>query len=198
MKQAYDFADQYQDWMQARMDALPQPVSFQHGVALSLNGQEITLNLKLDLTRKNTSISLKNNELIVLSNKHDPSVRIMRWLKTYAKDVLQKKSQEKALSISKNIEKVSVRDTKSRWGSCSSDKTLSYSWRLIFAPPEALDYVVAHEVAHLKHLNHSKAFWNLCRELSDDFINGQFWMRNHGHELMKYGAIKEPLKRLVE
>jgi hypothetical protein len=79
-----------------------------------------------------------------------------------------------------------VREKKSRWGSCSSDDHLSYSWRLIFAPPAALDYVVAHEVAHLVHMNHSKAFWNLCRSLSHDFVNGQYWMKNHGHELMRY------------
>ena len=114
----------------------------------------------------------------------------MRWLKAYSRNVLELKSKEKALSIGKTIEKVTVRDTKSRWGSCSSESTLSYSWRLIFAPPIALDYVVGHEVAHLVHLNHSKHFWALCRDLSDDYVNGQYWMRNHGHELMRYGAVK--------
>ena len=58
---------------------------------------------------------------------------------------------------------------------------------LIFAPPEAFDYVVAHEVAHLEHLNHSKAFWDLCENLSDNFDEGKYWMDTHGSELMRYG-----------
>lgn len=188
MAKAYDFADQYEGWMFEKINALPPLIPFQDGTNLPLNGQTITIHIAYDKSRKNTSISLKEKQLIVFTNQDDPHVRISRWIKTYAKNALRVISEEKALTISKKIENVTVRDTKSRWGSCSSDGNLSYSWRLIFAPPEALDYVVAHEVAHLVYLNHSKAFWNLCRDLSDDFLNGQYWMRHHGHELMRYGG----------
>ena len=189
MTKAYDFADQYEDWMAERLNALLPVVQFCDGAEFPLNGQTIKIKVTLDKNRKNTSISLnKNNILNVITNKEDPGVRIIRWIKTYTKDVIKQKSEEKAASICRKIESVSIRDTKSRWGSCSCDGNLSYSWRLIFAPPEAIDYVVAHEVAHLVHLNHSKSFWNLCRELSDDFVTGQYWMRNHGQELMRYGG----------
>lgn len=189
MTKAYDFADQYEGWMAERLESLPPLVYFQDGVEIPLNGERIIISITLDKAKKNTSITLnKNNILNVITNKKDPSVRITRWLKAYTKDILKQKSEEKSAIICKKIESVSIRDTKSRWGSCSCDGNLSYSWRLIFAPPEAIDYVVAHEVAHLVHLNHSKSFWNLCRELSDDFVNGQYWMRNHGQELMRYGA----------
>ena len=109
-------------------------------------------------------------------------------MKRIAKKELTALAQQKAAEIGETIEKISVRDTKSRWGSCSSDGNLSFSWRLMFAPTEAFDYVVAHEVAHLVHMDHSRSFWNLCRDLSEDFIEGQYWMREHGHELMRYGA----------
>src|SRR4051812_28398998 len=93
-----------------------------------------------------------------------------------------------AEAISKKVKRASFRATKRRCSSCSHDGRLSYSWRLIFAPTEALDYVVAHEVAHLRHLDHSRNFWGLCRDLSVNFLEGQFWMHNHGQDLMRYGA----------
>ncbi len=190
MNKAYDFADQYEGWMKDKLSALPQQVFFEDNAIIPLNGVDVTLKITINKDFKRTKIILDNNILCVKTNKLDSSVRILRWIKAYSKNILEIKSKEKALSISKVIEKVTVRDTKSRWGSCSSENTLSYSWRLIFAPPEALDYVVAHEVAHLRHLDHSKDFWALCRELSNDFVNGQFWMRSHGQELMRYSVKK--------
>ncbi len=80
-----------------------------------------------------------------------------------------------------------VKDMKSRWGSCAVSGEISLSWRLIFAPIVAVDYVIAHEVAHLVHHNHSPSFWTLCRELSRDFDEGTRWMKHHGSELMVYG-----------
>lgn len=80
-----------------------------------------------------------------------------------------------------------IKDMKSRWGSCAVSGEISLSWRLIFAPIVAVDYVIAHEVAHLVHHNHSPSFWTLCRELSRDFDEGTRWMKHHGSELMVYG-----------
>ena len=88
--------------------------------------------------------------------------------------------------IEKEIKSVRVSDTKTRWGSCSHDGRLCFSWRLAFAPYEAIDYVVAHEVAHLRHLDHSKEFWTLCEELSIDYAAGKRWMKENGSELMRY------------
>ena len=188
---ALDFADQYEEWMQERLDALPPLIPLRHGQVIPLCGTLTSINITLDKTLKNTSIKLINNTLLVKTNKDNPSVRIMRWLKALARTRLMELSQEKADQIGQTIQALSVRDTKSRWGSCSADGALSYSWRLIFAPPEAMDYVVAHEVAHLRHLDHSKAFWALCRELSDDFFEGKYWMQAHGHELLRYVAATD-------
>ncbi|MCB9964367.1 MAG: M48 family metallopeptidase [Rhodospirillales bacterium] len=195
---AYDFADQYEGWMLTRLQTLPPAVPFIDGAILPLNGTNVTLDIIRETSRKNTQLSLQGSRLIVRTNQADASVRVARWCKTYALNTLKQKSEEKTLSIGKTIKKVSVRETKSRWGSCAADGALSYSWRLIFAPPEALDYVVAHEVAHLVHLNHSKAFWTLCRTLSHDFTTGQNWMRTHGSELMRYGIAAERPTPLAE
>ncbi len=188
MAKAYHFADSHEEWMLNTLNDLPEPCPFINGAIIPLCGKQTKIKIHLKPDAKITKIAQEKDSLIITTNKNDPSSRIERYLKNQAKNILKEKSEEKAVTISKKIENITVRDTKSRWGSCSSEKTLSYSWRLIFAPPEAMDYVVAHEVAHLKHLDHSRAFWSLCRQLSDNFIDGQYWMQNHGHELMKYGT----------
>lgn len=78
---------------------------------------------------------------------------------------------------------ITVRDQKSRWGSCSTSGTLSFNYRLIFAPPIVLDYVVVHELCHLTHMNHSKDFWNMVRSVMPDYQIHRQWLRDHGHEL---------------
>lgn len=78
---------------------------------------------------------------------------------------------------------VTVRDQKTRWGSCSSRGTLSFNYRLIFAPPAVLDYVVVHELCHLTHMNHSKAFWDMVGAVMPDYRTRRKWLREHGQEL---------------
>ena len=78
---------------------------------------------------------------------------------------------------------VTVRDQKTRWGSCSSRGTLSFNYRLIFAPPGILDYVVVHELCHLTHMNHSKDFWNMVASVMPDYKVCKNWLKEHGHEL---------------
>jgi predicted metal-dependent hydrolase len=81
-----------------------------------------------------------------------------------------------------------VRDQKSRWGSCSSDGTLSYSWRLILAPPFVLDYVAAHEVAHLRHMNHGRNFWRLVLTHCPNASRAKTWLKKHGAEIHAYAV----------
>lgn len=82
-----------------------------------------------------------------------------------------------------NYTSITVRDQKTRWGSCSSRGTLSFNYRLIFAPTPVLDYVVVHELCHLTHMNHSKAFWNMVERIMPDYQIYKNWLREHGHEL---------------
>jgi hypothetical protein len=83
--------------------------------------------------------------------------------------------------------RIALRDTKSRWGSCSHKGDLNFSWRLVFAPLPVLDYVVAHEVAHLAHMDHSPAFWRLCDALTDTPGWPKTWLKRHGQGLLRYG-----------
>lgn len=82
-----------------------------------------------------------------------------------------------------NYTSITVRDQRSRWGSCSSRGTLSFNYRLIFAPPAVLDYVVVHELCHLTHMNHSGDFWNMVGSVMPEYREYRKWLRDHGHEL---------------
>lgn len=193
LKKAFDFAYTHRHWITEKLGELPAPVAFTDGAVLPLLGENVTLDIYCDIALKKTTISLKNNILSVKTNKDDPSGRITRHLKAHAKERLTALANTKAETIGKTIKQVQVRDTKSRWGSCSPDGTLSFSWRIIFAPYEAFDYLVAHEVAHLAHKNHGPQFWSLCEELCDDYRTGKKWLRDHGHSLMRYGNASNTL-----
>lgn len=192
MKKALDFAFTHQDWIREKIETRPAPIPFEDGVSLPLFGEDIMLDIYYDITLKRTSITLNKNILSIKTNKEEPSLRITRFLKEKARERLASLAHEKAGQIDKTVKRVQVRDTKSRWGSCSPDGTISFSWRIIFAPIAALDYLVAHEVAHLTHKNHGPQFWALCEELSTDYKAGKEWIRKHGHSLMRYG-ISDPV-----
>ncbi len=187
MRKAQNFAEEHDGWITEQLAALPSTTPFVHGAKIPVLGQLRRVEITLDDTVKRTSIVLDGKVLRVKTNKDDPSARITRFLKKLSKETLTQLSEEKAAEIDKTISSITVRDTKTRWGSCSEDGSISYSWRLIFAPYEAMDYVVAHEVAHLEHMDHSKRFWSLCTKLSDDYVEGKYWMQNHGKELMAFG-----------
>ena len=109
--------------------------------------------------------------------------RVAAFLKLQARDALADASDRYAAALGRSFGRISLRDTRSRWGSCSSDGNLMYSWRLIMAPPEVLDYVAAHEVAHLKHMDHSPRFWAVVEDLFPDHKACRTWLRDHGNTL---------------
>jgi len=186
LRSAYMFALEHQYWIQQKVAEMPETIDYVDGAKIKILGQSVTIQINRDLTLRKTDITLKNNILLLSTNKDDPSARIRRFIINLAKEKLSKLADEKADIIDKKIHSVTVRDTSSRWGSCSYDGKLSFSWRLIFAPENAFDYVVAHEVAHLQHLDHCPAFWHVCEDLSADYSRGKKWMKSHAQELIKY------------
>lgn len=112
--------------------------------------------------------------------------RLKDWLVRTAKGDLEQRANHHAAMLGVTYRRISVRDQASRWGSCSSSGTLSFSWRLILAPPEILDYVAAHEVAHLREMNHSPAFWSLVSKLCPDFKSAEHWLTHEGPDLHRY------------
>jgi len=130
-------------------------------------------------------VDLLFDTLLVRCKPERQQRAIQRFLKQHAEKIIVPLAREKARSIGKVISDISFRDTTSRWGSCSHDRKLSFSWRLIMAPFEVIDYVVAHEVAHLQHFDHSPDFWALCRTLSKDYTTGKHWLKLNGQHLQQ-------------
>jgi hypothetical protein len=114
--------------------------------------------------------------------------RVADFLKREAHRDIEAAVARHARSIGVKPKRIAVRDTVSRWGSCSATGGLSFSWRLILAPPFVLDYLAAHEVAHLVHLNHSPKFWSLLRRACPETNRAEAWLKAHGANLHRYGA----------
>jgi predicted metal-dependent hydrolase len=117
--------------------------------------------------------------------------RVHDYLKREAKRDLEAASKTAAQALGVTIGRVSIRDQASRWGSCSTTGVLSYSWRLILAPPFVLDYLAAHEVAHLVEMNHSRRFWRLVERIYPDLRRAKAWLDTHGSELHRYGLQQD-------
>lgn len=186
IRSAYRFALENKYWIREKLAELPRPKKLIHGEKIQILGKKVTINVTYDPTLKTTDIQLKDNELVVLTNKEDASPRITRYLKKMVKDKITELAHEKAAQIGKKISKIEIKDTTSRWGSCSHDGKLSFSWRLIFATHEAFDYVVGHEVAHLAVMDHSPEFWEVCEELSESYSRGKNWMKRNSAQLISY------------
>jgi predicted metal-dependent hydrolase len=111
---------------------------------------------------------------------------VQSLLKLRARAALTQASERHAATLGRPIARITLRDTRSRWGSCSAQGALMYSWRLVMAPPEVLDYVAAHEVAHLVEMNHSDRFWAVTARLCPDYARHRKWLRDHGTDLHQY------------
>lgn len=188
LEKAFYFAKTHEKWVREALQNLEPPILFEDGAVLPIFGKNVTIKILRDPSLKKTSIIRTPRTLIVYTYQDDPSNRIMTYLKKIAREGLKDMAEEKAMIIRRRISSVTVRDTKSRWGSCAHDRSLSFSWRLIFAPMAAIDYVVAHEVSHLIHMDHSEGFWKLCEALSDHYEKGKTWMHENGNQLMRYGG----------
>ena len=115
--------------------------------------------------------------------------RLRDWLLAEARRRITPLALAKAETVERRVKRVSVRDQRARWGSCGPDGSLSFSWRLVLAPPEVLDYLVAHEVAHLVHMNHGPRFWALAERLCAGPMGPpQAWLKANGEKLLQYGA----------
>lgn len=114
--------------------------------------------------------------------------RLTDWLRSEARRLFSERVAAHSAAIGVRPSRISIRDTRSRWGSCNSERALSFSWRLVLAPPFVLDYVAAHECAHLVHLNHSPAYWRLVRSLGVRTKEAEAWLDREGVSLHRWGA----------
>ncbi|MEN8196555.1 MAG: SprT family zinc-dependent metalloprotease [Pseudomonadota bacterium] len=178
------FAGEKTVWLQNRLAVLPAPVSFARGVSIPLRGAPHRIRHRPD---SRAGVWLEDGEIHVSGAEAHLPRRLTDWLKAEARREITPRARDKAVVVDLPVARVSVREARSRWGSCSSAGNLSFSWRLILAPEIVLDYVVAHEVAHLVHMNHGEDFWALCATLTPRMEEAKTWLRRHGNQLHRYG-----------
>ncbi len=178
-----DMAARKTAWIKRQLAKQPETVAFVDGAHVPLLGETQVIRHCPD----GRGIRKADGEIIVAGREEHLSRRLRDWLKAQARMEISARAHEKACRIDKRIGRITVRDTKSRWGSCTAGGNLNFSWRLVLAPEFVLDYVVAHEVAHLHHRDHSAAFWTLAASLTERLDQARDWLHAYGRDLHKYG-----------
>jgi predicted metal-dependent hydrolase len=189
LKEAREFAQKHGAWIAARLDRLPKAAPFADGVVVPLRGVPHRIVHRRAMRGTVwTEIDADGAQLLcVAGNAPHIDRRISDFLRREAKRNLEAASMGYASALGVRIKRLAVRDQSSRWGSCSTSGALSFSWRLILAPPFVLDYLAAHEVAHLLEMNHSARFWRLVQKLCPDHERAKVWLDVHGTDLHRYG-----------
>jgi hypothetical protein len=189
LKEARDFAQKHGAWIAARLARLPEAAPFKHGIEVPLRGEPHRI---VNRRGQRGTVWTETGEggerlLCVAGEPAHMDRRIADFLRREAKRDVTAASRRYAAMLGVAIKRISVRDQSSRWGSCSNTGVLSFSWRLILAPGYVLDYLAAHEVAHLAELNHSQRFWRLVARIYPNFERAKAWLDAHGTELHRYG-----------
>ena len=179
------FLMQKSEWLMDTLHEIPEKKQIKPGVVVPLLGARVRIKHEPTLEDR---YYLDDEALYIGGPREQFQKRLIETLRTIAVSAIDEIASKHARKIGRRIQRISVRDTRSRWGSCSSNGNLAFSWRLVFAPFEVMEYVVAHEVAHLRHMNHSKNFWELVGYLSPDFEAAKDWLRLHGKELYRFKA----------
>lgn len=177
-------------WAGARLAALPPPVPFAPGARLPLRGIAHVL---AGAGSGRRAVWAEAGMLWVAGEPAHFSRRLGDWLRRAARVDLAARVAVHAARLGRAPARLTLRDPVSRWGSCSARGTLSFSWRLVLAPPEVLDYVAAHEVAHLALPHHGPRFWALLRDLVPDVAGPRAWLGRCGPDLHRYGPAARPL-----
>ena len=180
-RQALDFARDKEQWIRAHLEARPTDVTVVPGALLPVEG----------VARRVTAgpgrgVRLSAEEVAVPEGQ--AGRRLQVWLRELARDRLAGAADEYARALGRDYSRLTLRDTRSRWGSCTSDGRIAFSWRLIMAPPEVLDYVAAHECAHLLEMNHSPRFWAHVARCRPHWKRERAWLRKHGSDLHAVAA----------
>lgn len=182
IKKAKIFILEHKDWIVDSLAKIPSKITLKNKDIISLGGKEIEI--CHDRFRRGTS--LENGVLAVGGDECFLHRRVMDFAKKYAKNVLCEKTYEAAKKLDCKVHRITLKDTKSRWGSCSSKNNINYNWRVILAPEFVIDYLVCHEVSHLKYQNHSKEFWQCLADMCPNFEEGRYWLKTNGKELFSY------------
>ncbi len=171
-------------WVSEHLAALPEVAPFADGGSVTIDGAAVPIR---HVPGGRGGAWLEAGTLHVSGDPDFLARRVADFLRAEAKRRFSAQALAKAAGAGLTVRRVSVKDTRTRWGSCSADGALMFCWRLLMAPPYVQDYVVGHEVAHLRHMNHAPAFWGLCDTLSPYRVAATGWLAMEGARLLRAG-----------
>lgn len=174
---AVNFVKAHESWLRKKI--IPPKIELKDKIHIL--GQEYLI--KYNQQDSQELIKIINNEIWLSSTIVDLDRLMMLKFKKLAYDEIKTLVDKYANILGVKYSKINIRDTKTRWGSCSSSKALSFSWRLILAPIDVMEYVIVHEVCHLKEMNHSEKFWRLVFQLYPNYFDAKLWIKRNGKSL---------------
>ncbi len=184
LKAGLDFAADRAVWLMEQIDSHRSSIVLKGGIRVPFRGEEHVI---VEMGPGRGTVCAEDGKLLINGHPEHVARRLVDWFKRQARERTTEIADQKVRMIGLARGKITIRDTRSRWGSCSPSGNLNFSWRLILAPDPVLDYVVAHEVAHLVEHNHSPAFWAVVDRLTPYREIGREWLRAQGNELHLYG-----------
>lgn len=178
------FVRKHHGWAQEKLAKQPILGALRPGVKIPIRG--VAHRLEHTGQMRGLPAQFMDGDEAVLALSGDVAFlprRTAEFLKREAKADIEPKALALAGTINKRVKSIAFKDTKTRWGSCTSDGALSFSWRIMMAPPVVIDYLIAHEVAHLREMNHGPKFWALCEELCPETKRAKAWLKKNGSAL---------------
>ncbi|MFV0332625.1 MAG: M48 family metallopeptidase [Tropicimonas sp.] len=186
--QALAFAREQESWIRRRLSERPAQVLADIGAILPVGGVDMPV---IEAARTRLNFAAGRIEVSDRAACAPPAVAGL--LRGLARERLVVAADRFSADLGRGYVRITLRDTRSRWGSCSSQGALMFSWRLILAPPRVLDYVAAHEVAHLAEMNHGPRFWETVERLWPGYRRERAWLRSHGPGLHRYRFDAPPI-----
>lgn len=182
--QGLALVQRHADWVADRIAALPRAIPFADGADVPLHGTPHRIRHS---PQARGAAWIADGELHVTGAAEFLPRRVRDFLRAEARRSLGALVAAKSAALGITPKRVTIKDTSSRWGSCAPDRSLAFSWRLVMAPPDVQDYVAAHEVAHMRHMNHGPDFWALVDTLTPHRTAGLAWLHANGQALFRVG-----------
>lgn len=176
--EAMAFARAQEGWIRETLAQMPRQAGVGLGAAVPVEGRMLVLT-----QGTGRAVRIEGERMLIPGDPAQAGARAGAFLKALARERLVAASDRHAAAIGRKVSRITLRDTRSRWGSCAHDGALMYSWRLVMAPPSVLDYVAAHEVAHMLEMNHSADFWAVVERLYPRWQVQRKWLHDEGQAL---------------
>lgn len=184
LRLAAAFLQEKHAWLTAQVKRHPQAVGFADGTVIPVLGSNVTLHHSEALRGRAERV---DDILHIRCPAASLPKRTEDWLRNTLREEILAEATAMAATLGVKFQRLSLRDTSSRWGSCSAEGNLSFCWKLVFAPRHIVSYLVAHEVAHLREMNHSPAFWAEVAKIHPEYKRSRKWLADHTSELHRYG-----------